>query len=126
MRVSRAQPGLFSAKENKILTEKWIFFSRNTYFSDDYDSNNSVSRPAFPLHEFNRLLHETYNHFELPCPFEKLSEPGRVVRYEAEGMTVAFGYARKLNPCMLFSGRSFRKVPEAEMTDRPGMQASQS
>lgn len=117
-----SQGGILSAAENKVLANKWKDFSKHPFISYQYNESIDEDKTIkFPSQEFNRLLHETYNHFGLPCPFEKLSEPGSVVQYTGGGMTLAFGYARELNSCTLFSGRSFRQVPDAEVTDRPGV-----
>ena len=131
--VYYGENGKLSFEVNKTLAEECLKLLEHRFFKLDpwasYEERER-NKAFFPKKELESLMQKVYAHFNLDCPFSATfateDESAKKVEQRANPANpgsfftmITSSGVRRENPCMLFSGRSYRKISEAEAVDQP-------
>jgi hypothetical protein len=123
-RAYSGEDGILSSNANKALAERCKLLLKDPFLQYSWEFTRDKEQVAFMQGDFPAFTRAVYAHFKLECPFDdaffspvtpqydvtRVPNPANPARF----ITIHRGTGQeRINPCLLFSGRSFRQdVPE--------------
>ncbi len=109
----------------KLAGEYKSLIKNHPYFNGDrsYDERKGPEN-AWPSNQVQALMKKTYAHFKLGCPFDESFAKDVSISHGVPGRSFVKITRNRPNPCLIFSGNTFRRVNDASVVSPPRPGAS--